>query len=190
MTQPAIENTPGAWDDRAVEPSSWQAAMWGSESGQTQRFLAALRHLQPRAGDHLLDYGCGTGRLCSFLPRTVAYYGYDWAPRLLERMREEHPRAHALDEIGARSFDMTVAIGPFTLRHNWTTEQTWQEISKLWKLHTKRALVVCLYRGNDPRSLAYDPADALEFAKNLGCPGGYAVDCTYLANDFILALHR
>lgn len=183
-----VENTPRAWSERAVQPAPWSAALW-SEAGQTRRFLAVLQHLALREGDTVLDFGCGPGRLCEFLPREVAYYAYDWAPGMLERVRREHERAWVLEELPEELFDHVVAIGCFNLRDGWTKEQTWQRLSDLWVLHTRRSLVVSLYRGSDSAHWHYDAEELAGLVRRLGCER-FSIDGTHLANDLLLEMRR
>jgi len=183
-----VENSPRAWSERALRPAAWEAALW-SEGGQTRRFLAVLRHLALREEDELLDFGCGTGRLCEFLPVDVLYHGYDWAPGMVERMALEHPRAVPLESLPDRLFDHVTAVGCFNLADGWSKERTWERLSELWTEHTRRTLVVSLYRGHDSACLRYEPEDAAEFARRLGC-STFAVDATYLPHDLLLELRR
>lgn len=179
-----IANTPEAWSERAEIADPWSAALW-SEAGQTQRFLAVLRHLDLRDGDTLLDYGAGTGRFCEFLPLTVTYYAYDTAPGMRERVRREHPRAWVLDEMPDMAFDHIVCIGTFNLRDGWSKRQTWDCLDDLWQTGT-RTLAVSFYRGDDKECLSYTPLEILEFADS--CTDFFTFDCSFLANDALLLL--
>lgn len=162
--------------------------MW-SEGGQTRRFLAALSHLHLRTGDTLLDFGSGTGRFCEFLPPDVQYAGYDWAPRMVERMVAEHPRARPLEALPDELFDFVVAIGPFNLAEGWTKERTWERVSELWTEHTRQALALSVYRGHDPHCIRYTPEDLVELARRLGC-ATFTLDASYLENDVLAVLRR
>lgn len=175
-------NSPEAWSERSHINESWSAALW-SEFGQTQRFLAALRHLDLRDGDTLLDYGAGSGRFCEFLPQGITYYAYDWAEGMRERVRRDHPRAWVLDEMPDREFDHIVCIGPFNLAEGWSKTETWDCIDALCSL-TVRSLVVSLYTGNDPDCLSYSPEEVVRQSPD----ARFAIDCTYLANDLMLVL--
>ncbi len=185
-----IENTPAAWSERALHAAtSAEAAMW-SEGGQTRRFLAALRLLSLRADDTLLDYGCGTGRFCEFLPPDVLYYGHDTSPQMLERMTDEHPRATPMEAlVDGVYFDHVVAIGCFNLADNWSKEQTFKALWNLWTFNTRRSLLVSLYRGTDPSCIRYEPEDAAEFARRLAATF-FVIDCVYAENDLTLAVYR
>jgi len=183
-----VENSPRAWSERALRPASWEAALW-SEGGQTRRFLAVLRHLELREDDTLLDFGCGSGRFCEFLPPAVLYHGYDWAPGMLDRMVHEHPRARPLESLPNDLFDFVVAIGPFNLADGWTKERTWERVSELWTEHTRQALALSVYRGHDATCLRYAPEDLIELARRLGC-STFTLDASYLENDVLVVLRR
>lgn len=178
-----VANTPLAWSERASASSSWDAAGW-SERGQTQRFLAALRHLELRPGDSLLDYGCGTGRFCEFLPADVAYHGFDWAPGMRDRARVDHERAIIHDELPNVLFDHVVAIGTFNLPGSTHAEAT---IAHLLANHVRRSLVVSLYRGRDERCVRYRPDAIAGFANAFRW---FAIDCSYLDNDLMLVVRK
>lgn len=181
-----IENTPQAWNRRASALPSWDAALW-SERGQTQRFLAVLRTLELRAGDTLLDFGCGTGRLHAFLPRDVEYFAHDTAPGMLDRAAETG--ATLLEQLPDVLFDHVVAVGPFNLADGWSTDLTFHTIGDLWANHTRRTLAVSLYRGDDPACLSYPPDLVAGWARALGARR-HLVDATYLDNDVLLVMRR
>jgi SAM-dependent methyltransferase len=181
-----IENTAAAWSERADARTSWQAAGW-SEVGQTQRFLAVLRHLDVRCGGTVLDYGCGTGRLSAFLPRAADYIGYDTAPGMLDRARRDHPDELFLDVLPEELFDHVVCVGCFNLPGS--VEETFDRVAELWHETVRRSLVVSLYRGDDPRCLRYEPATLALWAKVLGCRR-FVVDASSLDNDVILGMWR
>lgn len=187
MTE-AVENTPFAWSLRATEaPSSHEAAGW-SERGQTQRFLAVLRHLDLHAGQSLLDYGCGTGRLASFMPIGVGYYGYDTAPGMILRARYEHrDEGTFLGELKPDwRFDHIVCVGTFNLPGS--IDETRVVLSQLWARHQPKTLIASLYNGKDARCLNYDSQWAAALGWSLS--PRYLVDRTYLANDLMLVVKR
>ena len=183
----AIDNTPASWSRRADEErSSHEAAGW-SERGQTQRFLAVLRHLNLRAGQSLLDFGCGTGRLAAFLPAGVGYYGYDSAPGMLLRARREHRGGTYLPTLRSDwIFDHIVCIGPFNLPGS--REETWETLDRLWCDHKPETLVASLYDGADDRCLTYDASWVLALARSLSPK--YLIDRSYLLNDVLMVVRR
>jgi SAM-dependent methyltransferase len=89
----------------------------GSSSGQST-FVS--EHIRARPGDRVLDIGCGTAGLLSFLP-SVKYYGFDPDPEYIKAATEKYrgrPGASFIcgvaDEPAVRSlgeFDIVVASG-------------------------------------------------------------------------------
>lgn len=179
-------NTREAWSGRASASSSWEAAGW-SEAGQTQRFLAVLRHLDLRDGETLLDYGAGTGRFCEFVPRGVSYHAHDWSEAMLQRVARDHPRAEVHIELPPILFDHVVCIGTFNLPGS--VGQTYENLANLWHDSTRRSLVASLYRGSDPSCMSYEPETLAAWAKAWGVKR-YVVDASHLDNDVILVLRR
>src|SRR4051812_46825370 len=116
------ENTPESWATLA-RPSNpdFIAADWGSARSQEARLKAAIE-LPIAAGDTVLDFGCGTGRLADFLPDGVTYQGLDWSAEIVELARARRPargfRVGSSDEIA--SADWIIASGPFNYAHNWS----------------------------------------------------------------------
>ena len=181
-------NSPQAWDERAALATSWEAALW-SEEGQRRRFEAIEHYLDLGIGDSVLDYGCGTGGLCEFLPPTVNYFGWDWSPKMRERARKEHPSATILNQAPrVKVYDHIVCCGVFNLAENWTHEQTWNVVRQLWK-QTGKSLVLSLYRGTDPYSLRYSLDEIADCIWRLSIRK-YVVDCTYADNDILVCLLR
>ena len=86
----------------------------------TDRWRAVLveEHLRPRAGDRILDIGCGPGDVVGLLPR-VEYFGFDMNPRYIETARRrygdrahftcQNVNEHTMSE--SSSFDLALAIG-------------------------------------------------------------------------------
>lgn len=182
-----ITNTPHAWTRRAAARTSWEAAGW-SARGQARRFTAVMRHLHPRLadGDRVLDFGCGTGALCDWLPDTVEYLAHDWAEGMRARVSADHPRALVLADITGIVADHTVAVGTFNLPGS--VMRTQAELQKLWE-RTRKTLVASLYRGTDTRCLSYTAAELAEVAASCGCQR-FAIDGLWLDNDLLLVMHR
>lgn len=182
-----VSNSPIAWSRRATEAaSSHEAAGW-SERGQTQRFLAALKHLDLHAGQSLLDYGCGTGRFAEFTPMGVGYYGHDSAPGMLLRARHEHKTGTFMGTLNSDwRFDHIVCIGTFNLPGS--IDETRVTLNQLWTDHRPETLIVSLYSGADSRCLNYSSAWAASLGASLAPK--YLVDRSYLDNDLMLVVKR
>lgn len=84
-------SAPTSWDPVANWYSKWS----GEDGSDYHRKLAIptlLELLQPRAGETILDIGCGTGILRRSLPKKLRYIGVDASPRLLATARKHHGR--------------------------------------------------------------------------------------------------
>lgn len=178
-------NTPAAWSSRADRGEPWQAAGW-SRTGQSERFRKVAAALDVRAGESLLDYGCGTGAFSELLDDHVDYVGYDWAEGMIRRARRDHPNRRFQIYEPRGSFDLVVAVGPFNLPDRWSKERTWQTLRALWD-RTGRALAVSLYAGHDDRCLIYTQAECEAFAFS---ETYYARVEYWRPNDILLLLEK
>lgn len=184
-----IPNTPEAWTKRAnTTATSHEAALW-SEKGQRDRFVAVLKTLDPQPGEWLLDVGCGTGLLSTFMPEGTQYIGCDWSIGMIARARREHPGWPFLVVCPAGRYDLVACIGTFNLKHDWSKGQTWQMLRRLWDTNTPRAMAVTLYRGDDPNCLVYEPDEAMAFADSLPHASTMRID-EHRHNDFLLTVRR
>lgn len=176
MSAPA--DTADAWTERAERAeTSWDAALW-SERGQTRRMLAVVSHLRLRTWESVLDYGCGTGRLCTFLPRNVAYVGYDQAPGMIARAEREHPGElfTAIPPVGR--YDHVAAVGVWNLN----PRRAFDDIARLWQRLARRSLVASLLRWE------FDAGDVAKLGARLASE--WLLDASHLDNDLILVLRR
>jgi SAM-dependent methyltransferase len=152
-------NTPEAWSERAQIESPYEAVMWSPE-GQRERHDAVIRALNPKLGETFLDFGCGTGELCTYLQDGDGYVGYDWSYPMVQRARHDHPGYKFLSTLPYEHYDLVACVGTFNLPGSF--EETWKTINSLWE-RTKRALAASLYDGNDERCLQYDEYDLCDF---------------------------
>lgn len=151
----APENTAGAWSERATIAEPWTACGW-SAAGQYARHTAAIAALDPKPGERLLDWACGTGELFEMLPDGVAYLGYDRSDGMVDRARRDHAGTFQnFEPTSLAGFDLIACIGPFNLPDGWSKTQTWQTLHRLWEQSRCRALVASLYAGDDPNCLIY-----------------------------------
>lgn len=125
--------------------------------------------LNPKPGERLLDWGCGTGSLSELVPDGVMYHGFDWADGMVKRARGDHPgRSFSTHAPAAHEpFDLVACVGPFNLPDGWSKQRTFATLRHLWDKTGCRALAVSLYAGSDPRCLIYTEAEAEACARDL-----------------------
>lgn len=174
-------NTPEAWTERAKDPDPLAAVMW-SPTGQLERFHAVISILNQQPGETLLDFGCGTGSLSRYV--TSGYTGYDWSEGMIDRARKDHPEAEFIDKLGTGQYDLVACVGTFNLPG--THESTFTTLTTLWA-RARRALAVCLYAGEDPDCLIYQPSELLAYAEATAPLWSVT---RYRPNDLLLVLHR
>lgn len=180
-------NTPEAWSARAAGYElPWEAAGW-SETSQRDRFGRILAALDPRPGERLLDFGCGTGELVTRLSPEVDYLGFDTAAGMVERAAREHPgRSFQSWEPSAISFDLVVVCGALNLPGGWCKQRTWATLRRLWD-GTRRCLAASLYAGADEQCLIYAEEECERFASSESFR--WRVE-RWRPNDILLVLDR
>lgn len=165
--------------------------MW-SERGQTVRMEKVAGRLNLNPGDHVLDWGCGTGRLCEFLPASASYTGVDSSAGMRQRAQATYPHCSFLDPLDALAsytvFTHIAAIGPWNLKDGWSKRQTRFELAVLWNRQPQaRTLVASLYAGTDERNISYTVPELAEWGNYLA---PYFMIDPHRHNDVLLVLHR
>lgn len=186
QTHADIENTPEAWSIRAATIASEHEACGWTASGQTERHNAAVDALQPKPRETFLDFGCGTGSLSSLLADDIKYVGYDWAPGMIDRAKEEHPGRRFQTWEPTQTFDLVACIGPFNLPGHWSKDMTWLTLRRLWD-KTSRALFVSLYAGSDEHCICYTLEECERYA---GGESFYRAVSRWRHNDILILLQR
>ena len=148
-----------------------------------------MRALDPKPGERLLDWACGTGSLSELVSSEVGYYGFDWAPGMVARAKRDHPGRYFSQHAPSRyeRFDVVACVGPFNLPDGWSKQRTWHTFRHLWDTTGCRALAVSLYSGSDPRCLIYTEAEVEACARDL--TWDYEVT-RHRANDLLMVARR
>jgi 2-polyprenyl-3-methyl-5-hydroxy-6-metoxy-1,4-benzoquinol methylase len=58
--------------------------------GASSRWQFVNEYLRPRPGDRILDIGCGTAELLSYLPDGIDYEGFDASPAYIQLAEAKH----------------------------------------------------------------------------------------------------
>lgn len=184
-----VANSPAAWDERAVAPSAWEAALWGSRESQRGRLERAVAYSGVRPGDSVLDFGCGAGALLEHLPVGVLYHGVDWSSEMRDRVEREYgPRVHRLSAtLEPGLWNRTFAIGPFNLADGWGKQHTLDVLYRIWE-YTRKVMVTSLHCGEAPGHITYRVEDVARWADSMG-GSRYVLD-RWKANDLILAVYK
>lgn len=158
----------------AEHGDSFAAVQYSSRASQEARF-----HILSEVGDlrhsKVLDWGCGTGHLATWLDKagiSCRYTGVDIVPEFLELAAEKHP-AHRFGELGDFSderFDWVLVSGVFNNRRDDNEAFFRQSIAALWS-RCDRGIAFNLMSSwvdfEDPSLWYVDPGDTFGFMKSL-----------------------
>jgi SAM-dependent methyltransferase len=100
-----------------THPWVYKALQTAVGAGKFRRYFIG-HHVRPKAGERILDIGCGPGEIVPYLPEGVEYVGYDISPDYIEWAKHRFPgrgEFHAApfqeSELGRhRPFDTAIVI--------------------------------------------------------------------------------
>jgi SAM-dependent methyltransferase len=108
-------SVPTSWDSVAAWYDGWVGNQ-GSRYHREVAVPALLELLQPQAGEHVLDIGCGQGVLAPYVAESGASYtGVDASPKLIDLARRRHGKTGTFVVADAAKLDMASSPqrGPF-----------------------------------------------------------------------------
>jgi len=148
------------------------AAQYSSRESQERRFAQLVR-IGELDGTKVLDFGCGTGHLASFLQArgiAVHYTGVDLVEELLAVGRTKHPdhRFGQLAQFKSESFDYAFVSGVYNNRRRGN-RRFWQDsVRELFGMCTRGLAfnMMSAYVDFEDPSLFYErPEAAFAFVK-------------------------
>lgn len=150
------------------------AAQYSSKASQEARY-AILAQVAPLGGTHVLDWGCGTGHLATWLAEQridCRYTGVDVVPELLGVARVKHPshRFGALDDFEGERFDWALVSGVFNNKREDNLSFFQDNLRALWS-RCDRGIAFNLMSTwvdyEDPGLWYARPEDVFSFMKSL-----------------------
>jgi SAM-dependent methyltransferase len=120
---------------------SHASAQYSSRQSQEARY-AILAQVANLSGSKILDWGCGSGHLASWLAEQsleCSYTGVDIVDELLALGRHKHPehRFGAMQDFDSETFDWVLISGVFNNRTEDNISFFHYHIAQLWQRCTK-----------------------------------------------------
>lgn len=178
-------------------------SFWGSEDSQHARF-EILNEIGPISGHSVLDVGCGSGDLLTFLrevgSRPRDYVGCDLSQEIIELAREKHPQ-HAFRhcdvlkfpiDLHKDGFDYVLASGLFALEEELWKERTLRKLIKMFRICRMGMganFLSSFSKGDDPESHYSDPGELLSSVMREITPKAI-LRHDYRQNDFTIFLYK
>jgi SAM-dependent methyltransferase len=112
---------------RPVLSLSWAyQSFWNLIGGAKRNRVLVQDYIRPKAGDRILDIGCGPGNMAPYLPDSE-YVGFDASPKYIDRAKRRFPqlrfvcqRVSQYSLVERDYFDVVLALG--VLHHLDDTE--------------------------------------------------------------------
>ena len=183
-----------------------ESAQYADRETQERR-MALLCEIGVARDSKLLDFGCGTGQLLSFLQRSIGYegeyVGYDISPEAVEFARSAHPGGRfevrdILDRPAEEIFDFVLVSGVFNNRIS-DNRGFFEAISRRLMAQAKIGYafnMLSRYVDYFDDGLYYeDPAEAFRFCKEQLSPlvtlrHDYVVRPGSIPFEFSIYVHR
>lgn len=178
-----------------------RALFWESRAVQWARFRV-LAEIGIKAGDSVLDVGCGFGDLRGWLlshDLSVEYTGLDLSPDLIAKAKSIHASKTFIAgdifdlDVEGRSFDWVVLSGTLNWQLDDGGSYARRVITRMFELCRKgvsfNMLNADYWQGRSLHELvAFDPGEMLNFCKGITPDSSCRTD--YLDNDFTIYMRR
>lgn len=184
------------------------AAGWSTEGNQEIRFDALLAVCGDWTGQSILDVGCGTGDLLSFMDSRAlpykSYFGQDVLRQSINTCRRRFPGIYdnfsyapvtVMADTYRTRYDYVVASGVFNLRTPNHHQIMLDSVKAMWCMCSKAVAVNFLKPSHvrpesDDVILVADPLNRLDELTQLTGTEYWAIEEDYLYNDFTVYLFR
>lgn len=153
-----------------------QATQWSNRSSQERR-MKVLTEIDRIRDSRILDFGCGTGHLLTYLRQQRGfageYVGYDISEAMIQVAQQKFPtdrfeRRDILTDPPDETFDFVLANGVFNNRVPEGQELMKALLEKLFTLAKKGLAFNCMssyVEFFDPELAYYDPVEVFTFCK-------------------------
>lgn len=133
MNDALLKHYQGLWQTHGDTPAT---AQYSSRTSQEARYKI-LSEVADLNGTRVLDWGCGTGHLATWLHQRgihCQYTGVDIVPDLLELGRKKHPnhRFGEMSDFASETFDWILISGVFNNRIEDNESFFREQINILW----------------------------------------------------------
>jgi SAM-dependent methyltransferase len=184
------ESSPQAWDSYSRNGGAdYLIADCGSPESHERRLRAILR-LPVKAGETIIELGCGTGRLADLVESGVQYSGLDWSQEVITLARRRRPQSAFTQGTVSdlEPHDWVVASGPFNYSDGWSKGQTAEAVAAMW-LASRRGIALTVLQTPAAGRLHYGSDELISFLA--GCNWTHLeLDRSYLPNDICLLAWR
>lgn len=182
-------STPDRWGDLAQTASPDHAVADCGSEGSHLRRLEAISRLPIAAGDLVLDFGCGTGRLFDLVSvRGATYVGLDWSDEVVRLARQRRPSAdfRVGDSVALFEADWLVASGPFNYAEGWAKSDTKKTMTSMCR-SARKGVAVTVLRTPAVGRLSYSPEELLGYVAEVDW-AEVNFDRSYLPNDLCMRM--
>lgn len=153
---------------------TFSTAQYSSRKSQEARF-AILSQIADLRGAHVLDWGCGTGHLATWLEGekiSFKYTGVDVVPEFIELGRQKHPqhRFGMMSDFADEEFDWVLVSGVFNNLRRDNMDFFKRNIEDLWsrcRLGLAFNLMSSWVSFRDPSLWYVRPEEVFSFMKQL-----------------------
>lgn len=185
----------------AAHGDNHASAQYSSRESQEARY-SILTQVAELEGSRILDWGCGSGHLATWLSRqgvNCNYTGVDIVPELLDLGRQKHPehRFGLMQDFAEETFDWVLVSGVFNNRMDDNAAFFRHHVVQLWE-RCARGIAFNLMSAwvdyEDPELWYARPEEVFALMKSLtpyvAIRNDYVVKDTHVPFEFVVYAYR